>query len=197
MSVFGQQLNEACDNVCTTDSRLRPDQRALEDGQFDRASSEKLRLEAKQRAKRKKGVRTTAADGCHSVDCTANSEINGLEGRGRIATITQRLIFSPAFPPLRRWTRQLDGSRKTRRTRRCHSTCTLAATGMQNVPASLPTRPPTPTSSSAADSRFLHRGQCHGGRACGGFKLQAGETISCWISGQSIHTFPCLDQLPR
>lgn len=32
-----------------TDSRLRPDQRHLENGEFDAANSEKLRLEQKQR----------------------------------------------------------------------------------------------------------------------------------------------------
>ena len=37
-----------------TDSRLRPDQKALENGQFDLAASEKFRLEEKQRAARKK-----------------------------------------------------------------------------------------------------------------------------------------------
>jgi hypothetical protein len=32
-----------------TDSRLRPDQRYLENGEFDMANSEKLRLEQRQR----------------------------------------------------------------------------------------------------------------------------------------------------
>lgn len=36
-----------------TDTRLRPDQRALENGDFKLANSEKLRLEEKQRAIRK------------------------------------------------------------------------------------------------------------------------------------------------
>jgi len=36
-----------------SDSRLRPDQRALEDGNFELAASEKHRLEEKQRAARK------------------------------------------------------------------------------------------------------------------------------------------------
>lgn len=36
-----------------TDSRLRPDQRAMEDGQYDFAATEKNRLEEKQRAKRR------------------------------------------------------------------------------------------------------------------------------------------------
>ncbi|EDQ88766.1 uncharacterized protein MONBRDRAFT_32711 [Monosiga brevicollis MX1] len=40
------------DNVCPTDSRLRPDQRLLEDGDFMRSTAEKERLEVKQRAAR-------------------------------------------------------------------------------------------------------------------------------------------------
>lgn len=32
-----------------TDSRLRPDQRSLENGEYDKANSEKLRLEQRQR----------------------------------------------------------------------------------------------------------------------------------------------------
>ncbi|CAH6722008.1 oxysterol-binding protein homolog 1 [[Candida] jaroonii] len=39
--------------VAPTDTRLRPDQRAMEDGEYDKASDEKWRLEEKQRAARK------------------------------------------------------------------------------------------------------------------------------------------------
>lgn len=39
--------------LCPTDTRLRPDQRAMEDGKYDFAAEEKNRLEEKQRAKRK------------------------------------------------------------------------------------------------------------------------------------------------
>ncbi|KAL1924036.1 uncharacterized protein VTP21DRAFT_7071 [Calcarisporiella thermophila] len=39
--------------ICPTDSRFRPDQRALEMGDFELASAEKHRLEEKQRAKRR------------------------------------------------------------------------------------------------------------------------------------------------
>ncbi len=46
--------NELLPNLAPTDSRLRPDQRALENGDFALATSEKLRLEEKQRAARKK-----------------------------------------------------------------------------------------------------------------------------------------------
>ena len=39
--------------TCPTDSRYRPDQRMLEDGDVEQASSEKFRLEEKQRAARR------------------------------------------------------------------------------------------------------------------------------------------------
>ncbi|KAI5821322.1 Oxysterol-binding protein-domain-containing protein [Pyronema omphalodes] len=39
--------------LCPTDTRLRPDQRAMEDGEYDFAATEKNRLEEKQRAKRR------------------------------------------------------------------------------------------------------------------------------------------------
>ncbi|XP_042242239.1 oxysterol-binding protein 1-like isoform X2 [Homarus americanus] len=48
------QLNEPEENVCPTDSRNRPDQRLMEDGRWDEANSEKLRLEEKQRATRRR-----------------------------------------------------------------------------------------------------------------------------------------------
>ena len=52
---FALTLNEDDETVmCPTDSRKRPDQRLLEDGLVDEASSEKYRLEEKQRAARKK-----------------------------------------------------------------------------------------------------------------------------------------------
>lgn len=39
--------------VAPTDTRLRPDQRAMEEGQYDKASDEKHRVEEKQRAAKK------------------------------------------------------------------------------------------------------------------------------------------------
>ncbi|XP_077457075.1 oxysterol-binding protein 2 isoform X2 [Stigmatopora argus] len=53
-SALALTLNEQDDGVCLTDSRLRPDQRLMEDGQWDEANSEKQRLEEKQRAVRRK-----------------------------------------------------------------------------------------------------------------------------------------------
>ena len=46
------QLNEPEKNIAPTDSRLRPDQRLMEENDWDRANEEKVRLEEKQREKR-------------------------------------------------------------------------------------------------------------------------------------------------
>ena len=52
---FAMRLNEPMEIVtCPTDSRFRPDQRFLEDGLVDESSSEKYRLEEKQRAARRR-----------------------------------------------------------------------------------------------------------------------------------------------
>ena len=47
------EMNEAEDGVAPTDSRLRPDQRCMEDGRWDEANRVKVRLEEKQREARK------------------------------------------------------------------------------------------------------------------------------------------------
>lgn len=52
-TVLACQLNEPEEGVCPTDSRLRPDQRLMEMGQWNEANSEKVRLEEKQRAARR------------------------------------------------------------------------------------------------------------------------------------------------
>ncbi|GAA97984.1 uncharacterized protein L969DRAFT_84529 [Mixia osmundae IAM 14324] len=56
-STFAVQLNEVTDDIkkslAPTDSRLRPDQRAMEDGDVDKAEETKKTLEDKQREKRK------------------------------------------------------------------------------------------------------------------------------------------------
>uniref|UniRef100_W5L3M4 Oxysterol-binding protein n=1 Tax=Astyanax mexicanus TaxID=7994 RepID=W5L3M4_ASTMX len=56
-------LNEEEAGVSLTDSRLRPDQRLMEAGQWDEANSEKQRLEEKQRAVRRR--RETKANGAN------------------------------------------------------------------------------------------------------------------------------------
>ncbi|KAG9301527.1 hypothetical protein G9A89_008379 [Geosiphon pyriformis] len=56
LTPFALTLNDLPDSlkpwVAPTDSRMRPDQRAMENGNYDLASSEKTRLEEKQRSKR-------------------------------------------------------------------------------------------------------------------------------------------------
>lgn len=51
--MFACQLNEPEPGVAPTDSRLRPDQRLMEDGLWDEANVQKIRLEEKQRAARR------------------------------------------------------------------------------------------------------------------------------------------------
>ncbi|CAH2230389.1 oxysterol-binding protein 1 [Pararge aegeria] len=60
-TLLAAQLNEPEPDVAPTDSRLRPDQRLMEEGLWDEANSEKLRLEEKQRAARR-GLEAEAED---------------------------------------------------------------------------------------------------------------------------------------
>jgi len=52
-SKFTCELNELEEFVAPTDSRLRPDQRLMEEGRWDEANTEKVRLEEKQRGVRR------------------------------------------------------------------------------------------------------------------------------------------------
>lgn len=52
-TVLACQLNEPEEGVAPTDSRLRPDQRFMEEGLWQEANQEKIRLEEKQRAVRR------------------------------------------------------------------------------------------------------------------------------------------------
>ncbi|XP_061722554.1 oxysterol-binding protein 1 isoform X3 [Cydia pomonella] len=52
-TLLAAQLNEPEPGVAPTDSRRRPDQRLMEEGLWDEANAEKLRLEEKQRGKRR------------------------------------------------------------------------------------------------------------------------------------------------
>ncbi|KAG0254278.1 hypothetical protein DFQ27_006940 [Actinomortierella ambigua] len=57
LTPFAMTLNDCPEELkpflCPTDCRLRPDQHAMESGEFDLANTEKQRLEEKQRAKRR------------------------------------------------------------------------------------------------------------------------------------------------
>lgn len=51
---FAIELNEIEEGVAPTDSRLRPDQRLMEEGKWDDANRVKVELEEKQRSVRRK-----------------------------------------------------------------------------------------------------------------------------------------------
>ncbi|CAJ0580671.1 unnamed protein product, partial [Mesorhabditis spiculigera] len=51
---FAIELNEPEPGVAPTDSRLRPDQRLMEEGNWDEANKRKIEIEEKQRARRRK-----------------------------------------------------------------------------------------------------------------------------------------------
>ncbi|XP_015786978.1 oxysterol-binding protein 1 [Tetranychus urticae] len=62
LTVLAVQLNEPEDGVAPTDSRLRPDQRLMEDGKWDEANQIKGFLEEKQRKVRRKREEEAAAN---------------------------------------------------------------------------------------------------------------------------------------
>lgn len=69
-TILAAQLNEPEEGVAPTDSRLRPDQRYMELGQWDKANEEKVRLEEKQRAARRKReaeAEKAALEGCFAL----------------------------------------------------------------------------------------------------------------------------------
>lgn len=69
-TTFALELNEKEEGVSPTDSRLRPDQRLMEEGYWDEANKEKERLEEKQREKRKireKQIEQSKLDGLRIV----------------------------------------------------------------------------------------------------------------------------------
>jgi hypothetical protein len=63
------QLNEPEDGVAPTDTRLRPDQRFMEEAKWDDANKEKLRLEEKQRAKRMEKKQTSSSQENDEQSC--------------------------------------------------------------------------------------------------------------------------------
>lgn len=84
MPIFSQQLNEPMDNICITDSRLRPDQRCLENGDLSAAAKEKIRVEEQQRAvrKRREASKESFAPRWFKevIDCTTGTKIHVYTG---------------------------------------------------------------------------------------------------------------------
>lgn len=52
-TIFASQLNEMEQNIAPTDSRHRPDQRLMENGDWDESNREKVKLEERQRERRR------------------------------------------------------------------------------------------------------------------------------------------------
>lgn len=73
-STLALTLNEPEEEVAPTDSRRRPDQRLMEEGQWDEANAEKQRLEEKQRSSRREREREAA----RSPTSPEEGEINSL-----------------------------------------------------------------------------------------------------------------------
>lgn len=77
-SALALTLNEPEEGVAMTDSRLRPDQRLMEDGRWDEANAEKQRLEEKQRAVR----RRREAEASEALDEGEQSRAKGVVYKG-------------------------------------------------------------------------------------------------------------------
>ena len=75
------QLNELEPGVAPTDTRLRPDQRLMEEAKWDDANREKVRLEEKQRTARKQREQAAAAaaqsDSNNENEASSNANSNG------------------------------------------------------------------------------------------------------------------------
>ena len=81
---FAIQLNDKPENepnLCPTDCRLRPDQRLMEEGLWDEANAEKVRLEDKQRLRRRNMAlklinKESSDDGASSIGGSSSTTSN-------------------------------------------------------------------------------------------------------------------------
>lgn len=83
-------LNEHEEGVAPTDSRLRPDQRLMEKGNWDEANTEKQRLEEKQRMSRRRRLEACSR-GCGAEDGEARQGWVAAQGAG------SRYLWSPRW----------------------------------------------------------------------------------------------------
>lgn len=107
-------LNEHEEGVAPTDSRLRPDQRLMEKGQWDEANTEKQRLEEKQRLWRRRRAEACSR-GCSMEDGEGvrRAGKGAPPGAGSLRTRGEAACPLPAVPAPQR--------RRARCTRRCGS----------------------------------------------------------------------------
>ncbi|XP_064391969.1 oxysterol-binding protein 1-like isoform X2 [Halichondria panicea] len=92
---FTSSLNELEPGIAPTDCRFRPDQRIMEEGDFPRADKEKLRLEEKQRAKRRKREALAA----QAAKASARGDVEEAERLKEEATY-KPVWFSKEYDPL-------------------------------------------------------------------------------------------------
>ena len=85
------ELNELEEGVALTDSRLRPDQRYMETGDWDQANKVKVMLEEKQRAVRRKREQESAEAAAQGNPTTTEAAA-GSESHGRVM-FTQGLCW--------------------------------------------------------------------------------------------------------
>lgn len=82
-------LNELEEGVAPTDSRLRPDQRLMEEGRWEEANAEKQRIEEKQRSARREREREAASQRTSSQSDEGESPV--------LFTASLLLYSSPPF----------------------------------------------------------------------------------------------------
>ncbi|MCD9561128.1 hypothetical protein HAX54_020102 [Datura stramonium] len=92
-SDFGKIVLRSLWTSCTVDSRLRPDQRCLENGEYDRANSEKLRLEERQRQARENAERVGSRSGLQKTKDVIVTATLVVVGKQRRASGRHVLIF--------------------------------------------------------------------------------------------------------
>ncbi|KAL7062179.1 hypothetical protein AAHC03_01288 [Spirometra sp. Aus1] len=91
------ELNDPAESedVCPTDARLRPDQRLMEQGRWDEANLEKVRLEEKQRARR----RQMALENLSHLDPATSQSSSDVQSASGIPSNLQDII-DRAYEPI-------------------------------------------------------------------------------------------------
>lgn len=91
------QLNEPESGVAPTDTRLRPDQRLMENALWDEANKEKLRLEEKQRSARKQREAELIKNNPNSASTTTTSNNSNEDSQDNQHAIMMSNDHEPAW----------------------------------------------------------------------------------------------------
>ncbi|XP_028834257.1 oxysterol-binding protein 1 isoform X2 [Denticeps clupeoides] len=89
-------LNESEDGVAPTDSRLRPDQRLMEQGRWEEANAEKQRLEEKQRSVRREREREAARTTNPTEEAVIEDSINDSPLKNETDEVTGENVGIPS-----------------------------------------------------------------------------------------------------